>query len=109
MCRLLNSEICKSKLRYSISINRYNSHNLSLQNKYHTHVMKLLSWKTDFDCLSIYGIGRGFRVMFVFRFNLNGKLRFIVSSVRNVLFTFSKLMKHLNLIFGNQVQEIRYN
>lgn len=29
--------------------------------------------------------------MFV-RFNLNGKLRFMVNSVQNVLFTFSKLM-----------------
>lgn len=61
----------RSKLRYSISINHCNLHNLSLQRKYHTHVVKLLSWKTDSDCLSIHGIGGGFRVMFVFRFNLN--------------------------------------
>lgn len=41
--------------------------------------------------LSICKTGGGFRVLFV-RFNLNGKLRFMVNSVQNVLFTFSKLM-----------------
>lgn len=30
--------------------------------------------------------------MFMFRFNLNGKLRFMLNTVQNVLFTFSKLM-----------------
>lgn len=84
----------RSKLRHNISINHCNLHNLSLQHKYCTHVVKLLSWKSDFHCPSICGLGGGFRVMFVFRFNLNGKLRFMVSSVHNVLFTFPKLMKH---------------
>lgn len=32
--------------------------------------------------------------MFMFRFNLNGKLRFMVSGVHNVLCTFPKLVKH---------------
>lgn len=43
--------------------------------------LKLLSWKSDFGCLSICGPGGGFRVMFVFRLNLKGKLRFMVNSV----------------------------
>lgn len=96
----------RSKLRYNIGINHCNLHNLSLQHKYCAHVVKLQSWKSGFDCLSICGIGGGFRVMFVFRFNLNGKLRFMVINVCNVLFTFLKPVKHLNLIFGDQVQEI---
>lgn len=73
------------------SINHCDLHNLSLQYKCCMHIVKLLSWKSDFDCLSICGSRGGFRVMFVFRFNLNGKLRFMVSSVQNVLFTFPSL------------------
>ena len=34
--------------------------------------------------------------MFVFRFNFNDKLGFMVSNVQNVLFTFSKLMNKSN-------------
>ena len=54
-------------------------------------MVKLLSWKSDFGCLSICGARGGFRVMFVFRFNFRGKLRFMVSSVQNVLFIFPSL------------------
>lgn len=35
--------------------------------------------------------------MFMFRFNLNGKLRFIVNNVQNVLFTFSKVLNKSNI------------
>lgn len=87
----------KYKLRYDISINHCYLHNLSLWYKCCTYKIKLLSWKSDLGCLSICGTGRGFRVMFVFRLNLNGKLRFMVSSVQNVLFTFSKPMNKSNI------------
>lgn len=87
----------KSKRSYNISVNHYDLHNLSLQHKYCTCRVTLLSWKSDFGCLSIFGTGGGFRVMFVFRLNLNGKLRFMVSSVQNVLFIFSKLMNKSNI------------
>lgn len=35
--------------------------------------------------------------MFVFRFNFRGKLRFMVSSAQNVLFTFSQIMNKNNI------------
>lgn len=81
--------------RVSLSItgvNHCDLHNLFILHKYCTHIVQLLSWKSDFDCLSICGARGGFRVMFVFRFNFRGKLRFMVSSAQNVLFTFSQLM-----------------
>lgn len=39
----------------------------------------------------------GFKVMFMFRFNLNGKLKFIVNNVQNVLFIFSKVLNKSNI------------
>ena len=35
--------------------------------------------------------------MFMLRFNFSGKLRFMVSIVQNVLFTFSQLMNKNNI------------
>lgn len=80
----------KSKLKYNISVSHCDLHNLSLQHKHYTHIVKLLSHKSDFDCLNICRTEGGFRVMFMFRFNLNGKLRFIVEQCAECFIYFFK-------------------
>lgn len=70
----------KCRLRYDTSVNHYGLHNLSPRYKYCTCKVKTAVLEIGF-WLSIGGPGGGFRVMFVFRVNLKGKLRFMVNSV----------------------------
>lgn len=73
----------KSKLRYNISINHCDLHNLSLQQKYCSQSKTAVLEKKFL--IEFCGTRGGFTVMFMFRFNLNSKLRFIVSSARMLL------------------------